>query len=152
MAETRIYGIRHHGPGSARSLLRELEAFQPDAILIEMPAEAESALTIANHPEIKPPVALLIYSVENPKEASFYPMAEFSPEWNAIRFGLSHDIPIKAIDLPAGYRLTKEDEAPQERFDVFSTIAEAAGYTDGELWWEHTFEQRWSDLDPFEAV
>ena len=29
-----FFGIRHHGPGSARSLLKALEALQPDAVLI----------------------------------------------------------------------------------------------------------------------
>ena len=31
-----VYGIRHHGPGSARALLQALEAQQPDLILLDM--------------------------------------------------------------------------------------------------------------------
>ena len=30
-----VFGIRHHGPGSARSLQRALQALQPDTVLIE---------------------------------------------------------------------------------------------------------------------
>ncbi|MGV9482406.1 DUF5682 family protein, partial [Gordonia aichiensis] len=40
-AVTRVFGIRHHGPGSARSLRQALEEFGPDAILIEGPADAD---------------------------------------------------------------------------------------------------------------
>lgn len=39
-----LFGIRHHGPGSARSLCEALEALRPDAILIEGPPDAESVL------------------------------------------------------------------------------------------------------------
>ena len=35
---TRVFGVRHHGPGCARSLVTALEALNPDAVLIE-PAE-----------------------------------------------------------------------------------------------------------------
>ena len=35
-----LFGIRHHGPGCARSLLRALEQLQPDCLLIEGPPDA----------------------------------------------------------------------------------------------------------------
>ncbi|HQU59934.1 MAG TPA: hypothetical protein PLU64_12100, partial [Saprospiraceae bacterium] len=47
-----IYGIRHHGPGSARSLLRALQAQGPDCILIEAPGDAEGILEYARHPQL----------------------------------------------------------------------------------------------------
>ena len=40
-AEVRIFGIRHHGPGCARSLRRALHAWEPDCLLLEGPPEAE---------------------------------------------------------------------------------------------------------------
>lgn len=39
-----IFGIRHHGPGCARSLRRALVALQPDCVLIEGPAGCEPLL------------------------------------------------------------------------------------------------------------
>ena len=36
-----VLGIRHHGPGSARSLLAALGDFGPDQVLIEGPADAD---------------------------------------------------------------------------------------------------------------
>jgi hypothetical protein len=73
-----LYGIRHHGPGSARSLLRALTTQQPDCILIEGPPDADALLTHVAHADMVPPVALLIYNPKNLHQASFFPFAEFS--------------------------------------------------------------------------
>ena len=98
----RIYGIRHHGPGSARSLLAAMQADRPDALLVEGSPEAEPLLPLLIHEEIKPPVALLLYAADDPSLASFYPLAVFSPEWQAIQFALKNDVPVRFIDLPQG--------------------------------------------------
>ena len=57
----RLFGIRHHGPGCARSLLRALEAMQPDCLLIEGPPDGESVLPFVLQSGMCPPVALLVY-------------------------------------------------------------------------------------------
>ncbi len=36
-----VFGIRHHGPGSARSLSAALESLAPDVVLIEGPSDAD---------------------------------------------------------------------------------------------------------------
>jgi hypothetical protein len=94
------FGIRHHGPGSARALEQALHALQPDCVLIEGPPEADGLLAVAARSELKPPVALLVYPPEAPRMGVFYPFAEFSPEWRAIRHALEHAIPVSFIDLP----------------------------------------------------
>src|SRR4051794_27049592 len=91
----RIFGIRHHGPGSARSLRRALEEMQPDAILVEGPPDAADVLPLLAHREMQPPVALLVYSPERTQDAVYYPFAVFSPEWQAIQYGLTHGIPVR---------------------------------------------------------
>ena len=81
MAETRlhIFGVRHHGPGSARSLKSALKRLQPDCVLIEGPPDAQDLVTLAGHTDMDPPVALLVYAVDDPQQAVFYPFATFSP-------------------------------------------------------------------------
>ena len=37
----RVLGVRHHGPGSARAVVRALDAYRPDCVLIEGPADAD---------------------------------------------------------------------------------------------------------------
>ncbi|MBL7797588.1 MAG: hypothetical protein JNJ90_13915 [Saprospiraceae bacterium] len=159
MSSPRILGIRHHGPGSARSLLAELERNPLDLILIEGPPDAEALLPAVADPAMQPPVALLVYNPKNLRQASFFPFAEFSPEWQAILFGLRHGIPIRFMDLPMSltFALRPDEDAPAqlalEMFqstdpaaaDPFGEIARLAGYSDPERWWEAMFERRAGD-------
>ena len=102
-------GIRHHGPGSARSLLQALEELRPDRLLIELPAEAAPLLPLLGDAGAEPPVALLIHVADKPAEASFSPFAAFSPEYQAIRWALAAGIPVEPFDLPAMHALAPED-------------------------------------------
>src|SRR3954451_6842079 len=108
-----ILGIRHHGPGSARSLLAELETLQPDAVLIEGPADASALIPLVGDPAMKPPVALLVYAPDEPRLASFYPEAAFSPEWVAMRWAVANSVRVAFIDLAAGiqFALAKQHAA-----------------------------------------
>lgn len=101
-----VLGVRHHGPGSARAVRRELERLRPDAILIEGPPEADALITHA--PGLEPPVALLAHVPGAPARAAFWPFAEFSPEWQAIRYGTSAGVPVRFCDLPAAHSLAGE--------------------------------------------
>ena len=80
-----VFGIRHHGPGSARSLERALETLEPDTVLIEGPPEADALLGLAAREDMAAPVALLTCVPDAPARAAFYPCARFSPAWRAIR-------------------------------------------------------------------
>ena len=62
MSHVEVYGIRHHGPGSARALRGALEEYKPDAVLIEGPPEADPLVDLAGDAGMVPPVALLAYS------------------------------------------------------------------------------------------
>ncbi len=95
-----VFGIRHHGPGSARSLLRALESLAPDLVLVEGPPEADALLPLAAHAEMRPPVALLVYDPADPRRAVHYPFATFSPEWQAIRYAIGRGVPVRFFDLP----------------------------------------------------
>ncbi len=59
-----VLGVRHHGPGSARSVRRALEAIAPDVVLVEGPPDADALIPLLNHAEMVPPVALLVYRPE----------------------------------------------------------------------------------------
>lgn len=148
-----IFGIRHHGPGSAHSLVRALTDFRPDVLLIEGPPDADALIPMASHSEMRPPVALLIYNPKNIEQASFFPFAEFSPEWQAMLFALRHKIPARFMDLPMGsaFGLREKDvqqtldfetnKNDSEAADPFRKIALLAGYTDPERWWDAMLER-----------
>jgi hypothetical protein len=61
-----VFGIRHHGPGCARSLRAALEELQPDIVLVEGPPDAQGVLPLMMHEGMQPPVALLIYAADTP--------------------------------------------------------------------------------------
>ena len=68
-ATVHVLGIRHHGPGSARSVKRALKELRPDVVLVEGPPDADDLIPLLAHKEMKPPVALLVYSADRPSEA-----------------------------------------------------------------------------------
>jgi Family of unknown function (DUF5682) len=137
----RLYGIRHHGPGSARSVREALTELSPDVVLIEGPAEADELVPLVGDPQMQPPVALLGYAPGEPKKAAFWPFAVFSPEWQAIRYALGAGVPVRFCDLPAACQLAMSDRGRDKpRTDPISELAEAAGYDDPERWWEDVVE------------
>src|SRR5690242_9780332 len=104
-APLHLLGIRHHGPGSALSLLAALEAIDPAIVLVEGPPDADELVPFAAAAAMRPPIALLVYGQDDPANASFYPFADFSPEWQAVRWTLARRRRVRFIDLPAANRL-----------------------------------------------
>ncbi|MFT4167334.1 MAG: DUF5682 family protein [Microlunatus sp.] len=175
--ELAVLGIRHHGPGSARSLLAALDDFGPDQVLIEGPADADSLVGWAASPAMQPPIAILAYAPTEPKRAAFWPFAAFSPEWQALTWSVRHEIPVGFCDLPAANMLAAgADEPPSPdllstddaegledtdggpqprrvvRRDPLAALATAAGYDDAERWWDDVIESRLDGSSPFPAL
>ncbi|MGW4438935.1 DUF5682 family protein [Streptomyces sp. NPDC004596] len=160
-----LLGVRHHGPGSARAVRAALDAARPGAVLVEGPPEADPLVPLAADPDMRPPVALLAHAVDEPGRSAFWPMAEFSPEWVAIRWAFGHDVPVRFIDLPAAHTLAwdtgtetpsgtgpQDEEGPERdlRLDPLAVLAGAAGFDDPERWWEDVVEHRGAGpQDPF---
>ena len=179
MDNLHLFGIRHHGPGCARSLVRAFDALDPDCVLIEGPPEGEGLLQAVLSEGMQPPVALLSYCPERPNLAVYHPFAVFSPEWQAISWGVKAGIPVRFIDLPLVHGLALEgadrdsveaepprhdekavvgleeespiDELP-ETGDPLNWLAQAAGYADGEAWWNHMVEERGDGEQLFAAI
>ena len=172
---TQLFGIRHHGAGSARHLMAALRDFQPDCILLEGPPEADALLALAADAAMRPPVALLAYRPDAPQQAVYYPFAAFSPEWQAIRYAAQAGIPLQFCDLPLAHSLYEEaasddsdedaadDEGDSEaededaaelprHGDPFDELAAIAGLPDGEAFWETLVEQRRDSTEIFAAV
>ncbi|MFI5936520.1 DUF5682 family protein [Actinoplanes sp. NPDC051494] len=154
------YGIRHHGPGSARAVVQELDRHRPSILLVEGPPEADDLVRWVGASGLEPPVALLGYATDDPRRAAFWPFAVFSPEWQAIRWARAHDVPVRFFDLPYAFRLTAPSvpatpsapSAPDRvrPVDPIGELAAAAGYDDPERWWEDVVEHR--GIPVFEAI
>ncbi|WP_432167252.1 DUF5682 family protein [Streptomyces sp. bgisy031] len=176
-----LLGVRHHGPGSARAVRAALDAAAPGVVLVEGPPEADALVSLAADEDMVPPVALLAHVVDEPGRSAFWPMAEFSPEWVAIRWALERGAAVRFIDLPAAHSLALrtqavtpddpegaggqgEDQGEDQggddvretmRVDPLAVLAETAGHDDPERWWEDVVEHRAGAGDvfaPFEAL
>jgi hypothetical protein len=144
---TTVLGIRHHGPGSARSVLAELDRLKPDAVLIEGPSDATSLISLAAHPAMRPPVALLVYAPEEPRVATFFPLASFSPEWVAMRWALEHAATVRFIDLAAGVQFAVAKAQFEARMAEAGNAPESSELDESDL-----DELDPSELDPSALV
>ena len=113
-ASVSIFGVRHHGPGCARSLRAALEELEPDMVLVEGPPDAHAVLPLLLFEEMQPPVALLIYAPDAPHHAVYYPFTHFSPEWQALRYALTRNIPARFMDLPQAIQLAQAKAAEEQ--------------------------------------
>jgi hypothetical protein len=160
-----VLGVRHHGPGSARSVVAELNRLQPAVVLIEGPADAGEVLALAADPAMVPPVALLAYAPDEPRACVFWPYGVFSPEWQALAWAAAHHVPARFCDLPASVLLAGGTEPEAEpdpagpdgepgtlRGDPIARLAAAAGYDDPERWWDSVIESRLDAGSPFAAL
>ena len=135
--------------GICRPLRRALEVLDPACVLVEGPPEGDELIQYIADPDLKPPVAMLLHASDEAGLASFMPFAEFSPEWQAIQWALKHERLVRFIDWPAAISLAlqkaaredKESIPPQPRTDALDLLASAAGYEDGETFWNGLIEQ-----------
>ncbi|HZS78451.1 MAG TPA: DUF5682 family protein [Ktedonobacteraceae bacterium] len=126
-----IFGVRHHGPGCARSLRAALEELQPDIVLVEGPPDAQEALPLLTSKDMHPPVALLIYAPGAPQHAVYYPFTHFSPEWQALHYALTHNIPARFMDLPQSIQLAQAKvQAEKEQQEKKSNDTESKADSD----------------------
>ncbi len=165
-----VFGIRHHGPGSSKSLMKALEELAPDCILIEGPPDANDIIHHVQNEELIPPSAILIYNPKDFTQVVYYPFAAFSPEWIAMCYGYEQGINTEFMDLPQSMQfgmanaqledkqidlaLISEQEGKDKQHinDPFGYIANLAGYTDSERWWEVYFERSEGNTQTFSTI
>ncbi|MFV0540535.1 MAG: DUF5682 family protein [Aestuariibaculum sp.] len=169
-----ILGIRHHGVGSATYVRQRLQQLKPDMVLVEGAPEITEVISVIGHKELVPPAAIMLYNENNAKQSTFYPFAEYSPEWVAIAYANQTKTPVRAIDLPAriSFAISKaengnkkdtdsQDKALEEanileyHRDPLDYLAQIAGFESGEAWWDYQFEthrNNTSTEEQFEAV
>jgi Family of unknown function (DUF5682) len=166
-ARAHLFGIRHHGPGSAASLVAALDRVDPAAVLIEGPSDASDLLRFAALPGMQPPIALLVHAPDEPNLASFFPFASFSPEWRALLWALNRGRPVRFIDWPAATALAVRKERDAARAseptdaeaaaspanaDPLDAIAQISGHSDGEAFWNALVESTGAGPDVFPVI
>ncbi|MBV8188333.1 MAG: hypothetical protein JO339_13915 [Alphaproteobacteria bacterium] len=167
-----LFGVRHHGPGSARRLVEALDELRPSIVLIEGPIDVSGLLRILVDAAMAPPVALLAYAQDSPERAIFWPFATYSPEYQAACWAIRNGATVRFMDLPASWWLAVRQDSddgkadPQEAVptsktaaavdslerDPIGALARAGGYDDGESWWRDVIEENPAPSPIFAAV
>ena len=131
---------------------------QPSAVLVEGPSDANALIGQMVVKGVVPPIAMLAYTDELPVRTLLYPLADYSPEYQAFQWANRHGALCEFIDLPSGNALamhgikSKETEAvlPETEAEqmayvraqngLYERIAELAEEPDYEAYWERYFE------------
>ena len=149
----------------AHALRQFLDAVRPKVILIEGPADATSLIGDITSKKSVPPIAMLAYTTAPPVETLLYPLARYSPEYQALAWAKSHRVKAQFIDLPSdvflGLNAATERSSDQEeiggegesetcdretvqRKNIYSRFAARFGETDYDTFWERHFEHNGS--------
>lgn len=155
------FPVRHHSPGCAFHLLRTIEQYRPDEILIEGPADSGELLPYIADTGSEPPFCIYYsyddkegkVSEEKEKYRAYYPFLAFSPELVAIRKAGASNIPVRFIDLPYAWRLVNKVEDEEKEFQFYynenkeyevnaftAGVAARAGCRSFSEFWESRYE------------
>src|SRR5262249_9065292 len=112
-----VFGVPHLSPAAACHLEIVLDELKPTAVLVEGPADSSEQIKHLVHKDTKPPLAILAYTKSRPVRTILYPLAEYSPEWVALTWGVRHKADTRFIDLPAtvSLELHEKSKASRER-------------------------------------
>ncbi len=104
-----VFGVRHLSPAGAWHLRRYLDTIKPTLVLIEGLADASELIPQMTRKGTKPPIAMLAYTDSLPVRTLVYPMARYSPEYQAMCWADEHDARAEFIDLPSDIFLALQD-------------------------------------------
>ena len=104
-----VFGVRHLSPAGAWHLRRYLDQIKPDLVLIEGLADANELIAQVTRKGTRPPIALLAYTDSLPVRTLIYPLAKYSPEFQAMCWADEHDAAVEFIDLPSDVFLALQD-------------------------------------------
>lgn len=159
-----FFPIRHHSPACSYHLIKTIEKYKPDCILVEGPQNANRLIPILTDEDTAMPIAFYYFYKDKGKLIDenadsykcYYPFLNTSPEYNALLEAKRLNITGSFIDLPYGEILIntkantgirKESEIPSYNDDyylseskVFNAICEKTHMRSFEEFWEKFFE------------
>ncbi len=150
-----FFPVRHLSPAGAWHLLEFLEEIQPDIVMIEGPSNIREELNDIVKKNVKPPIAILAYTEELPVKTILYPFADYSPEYQGIKWAKENKKEVRFIDLPTEIFLALETDKSKEvdkeqveekikeeskPINIYEEIYKLTGDMDYDTFWERNFE------------
>jgi len=108
-----IFGVRHLSPGAAWHVRETLEKLRPKCVLIEGPSDLTPLAHHLVDKRCRPPVAALAYTTTTPVDTILYPLATYSPEFQALVWAKERRADARFIDLPSGVFLALQAKRKQ---------------------------------------
>lgn len=142
-----FFGIRHLSPAGAYYLKGFLDEKKPALVLVEGPSDFNDMLPDIVRAETKPPIAVLAYTKEAPVRTILYPFAEYSPEYQAIRWCHKHHVECRFIDMPSTAFLAEQEcdaqdtDGEENRINVYAQLDKQSGEDGHDTFWERVMEQ-----------
>jgi hypothetical protein len=177
-----FFPVRHHSPACASQLEALIQSERPRAVLVEGPTSFEPLLPIILDQRTRPPVAFYTTFIDQRRRlgrpdvdqpdfgearfAAYYPFAEYSPEWVALRSGASVGAKLHFIDLDYAAQVLAEKqnaagtatvraqtllhERHLKRSRYLKALAIRSGCRDFDELWDHLFEAQADRIGPKE--
>jgi Arc/MetJ-type ribon-helix-helix transcriptional regulator len=142
-AAPHIFGVRHLSPAAAWHLWQLLDRVRPKLVLIEGSDDADDLIPHIVSPKSKLPIAILAYTADTPVRTFCYPLATYSPEYQALVWCQENKAKARFMDLPSSVFLglmdrddgtaalekdrppKKEDDDADEEQDESAIVEEA---------------------------
>lgn len=141
-----IFGIRHLSPAGAWHLCRFLDKKEPKLVLIEGPDDFDDVIKDMADSKTEPPIAVMAYTNDIPVRTILYPLAEYSPEYQAVKWCCNNKIECHFIDMPSEVFLaisnTDEEYKSSEQGDesAYKILDKKIGEDGHDMFWERTVE------------
>jgi hypothetical protein len=140
-----IFGVRHLSPAAAWHLRQLLDRVRPKLVLIEGSDDADELIPHIVSPKSKLPIAILAYTADAPVRTFVYPLATYSPEYQALVWCRENKAKARFMDLPAsvflglmdrddGTTLLEKDQPdkPEKKEKEKPTLAQTLGVDEEE--------------------
>src|SRR3954464_9590530 len=96
-----IFGVRHLSPAAAWHLRQLLDRVRPKLVLIEGSDDADELIPHIVSARSKLPIAILAYTADAPVRTFVYPLATYSPEYQALLWCQENKVKARFMDLPS---------------------------------------------------
>lgn len=179
MADPRViwFPVKHYSPACARQVQRLIEQVRPAAVLVEGPDDATGLIEYLVHPDTAPPLTIFSAYVDRKNRfglngrlspsadvparfRSWWPMADFCPEYTALKAGHAVGAELAFIDLPVPGRIPFTHARRLDGTEVvrdhhlatsayFDALARRQRRRDFEEFWRANFERPDLPLDDF---